>query len=114
MVPALGDAGTGQRGVNEGADLLGGIVENLGVELAGGAGGVGERGLALPRGDFPEGAVGVGVLADNIAAGAAGGDRCQSLDFKISFWFRAQPVCSNGAFGVSMVLIPVTFRHPAE
>jgi hypothetical protein len=32
-------AGTGQRGVDEGADLLGGIVEDLGGELAGGAGG---------------------------------------------------------------------------
>jgi len=76
MVGALRHAGTGQRGVDEGTDLLGGIVEDLGIELA--------------------------------------GDGCQSLDFKISFWFRAQPVCSNGAFGVSMMLIPVTFRHPAE
>jgi hypothetical protein len=39
VVRAFRNAGTGQRGVDEGADLLGGIVEDLRVELAGGAGG---------------------------------------------------------------------------
>ena len=54
--------------------MVGHVVISSGRELVGGSGGIGERSLALPSGDVPEGIVGVAVLADAADAGLGGVD----------------------------------------